>query len=150
MKVFIRTVLVFFVVLEAFIGTWASVAPLSFFEDGPLPGMAWVRLFPPYNEHLVRDFGGMNLAMAVVFAVAAVRLTPVLVRTATGSFLMFSVPHTIFHTIHLEHFTPADAVVQTTGLIVMTLLLVVVFAAAGSGYMETWGKRPVKSGGAAR
>jgi hypothetical protein len=149
MRTFIRVSLVLFVVIEAFIGIWASAAPRSFFDAGPVPGLPWVRLFPPYNEHLVRDFGGMNLAMAVVFAVAATKLTPVLVRTATGAFFLFSVPHTIFHTIHLEHFTPVDAVVQTTGLIVLTLLLVVVFAAAGSGYMDTWG-RPAKSGAAAR
>jgi hypothetical protein len=147
MRTFVRIALVAFVVMEAFIGVWASVAPQSFFDNGPVPGLPWVRLFPPYNEHLVRDFGGLNMAMAVVFAVAAVKLTPVLVRTATGGFFLFSVPHTVYHTIHLEHFSPADAVVQTTGLIVVTLLLVAVFAAAGSGYMGTWA---AKSGGAGR
>lgn len=149
MRTFVRSVLAFFVVMLGFIGVWASLAPLSFYEYGPVPGLPWVRLFPPYNEHLVRDFGGMNMAMAVVFAVAAVKLTPVLVRTATGAYLLFSVPHTVFHTIHLEHFTPVDAAVQTTGLIVLTLLLVVVFAVAGSGYMNTWGT-PARPGAAGR
>jgi hypothetical protein len=131
MKALVRVVLGFFAVVEGFIGVWASLAPVSFYEEGPVPGLGWVRLFPPYNEHLVRDFGGMSLAFAAVFAVAAIKLTPVLVRTVTGAFFLFSVPHTIFHTIHLEHFTRSDAVVQTTGLVVMTLLLVILFAAAG-------------------
>ncbi|MET0234919.1 MAG: hypothetical protein ABW224_09800 [Kibdelosporangium sp.] len=131
MKNLVRGVLIFFAALEAFLGVWASVGPLSFYEDGPLPGLGWVRLFPPYNEHLVRDFGGLNLAIAAIFVVAAITLTPLLVRTVSAAFLLFSVPHTIFHTIHLEHFTPADAVVQTTGLVVTILLQVIVFVAAG-------------------
>ena len=147
MRGLVRGGLVAVGVMEAFIGVWASVAPRAFFDQGPVPGLAWVRLFPPYNEHLVRDFGGLNMAMAVVFAVAAVRLTPVLVRTATGGFLLFSVPHTVYHTIHLEHFGPVDAVVQTTGLVVVTLVLLAVFIAAGSGYMDGWA---AKSGGAGR
>lgn len=131
MKASVRVILGFFAAVEGFIGVWASLAPFSFYEQGPVPGLGWVRLFPPYNEHLVRDFGGMSLAFAAVFVVAAIKPTPVLVRTATGAFFLFSVPHTIFHTIHLEHFTPSDAVVQTTGLVVMTLLLMILFAAAG-------------------
>jgi hypothetical protein len=131
MKALVRVILGFFAAIEGFIGVWASLAPVSFYEQGPVPGLGWVRLFPPYNEHLVRDFGGMSLAFAAVFVVAAIKLTPVPVRTATGAFFLFSVPHTIFHTIHLEHFTPSDAVVQTTGLVVMTLLLMILFVAAG-------------------
>lgn len=127
----VRGILILFAVIQGFIGVWASLAPESFYDDGPVPGLGWVRLFPPYNEHLVRDFGGMNLTVMVLFIVAAVQLTPLLVRLASGAYFLFAVPHTIFHTIHLEHFTPADAVIQTTGLIVTTLLLVIVFAAAG-------------------
>jgi hypothetical protein len=131
MRNLVRGVLILFAVIQGFIGVWASLAPESFYQDGPLPGLGWVQLFPPYNEHLVRDFGGMNLTVTVLFIVAAVQLTPLLVRLAAGAYFLFAVPHTIFHTIHLEHFTPADAVIQTTGLIVTTLLLVIVFAAAG-------------------
>lgn len=32
-----------------------------------------------------------------------------------AALVLFAVPHTVFHTIHLEHFTPVDAIVQTTG-----------------------------------
>jgi hypothetical protein len=131
MRNLVRGIFIVFAVIQGIIGVWASIGPASFFDDGPLPGLGWVRLFPPYNEHLVRDFGGMNLTVTVLFIVAAVKLTPLLVRLAAGGYFLFALPHTIYHTIHLEHFTPTDAVIQTTGLYVMTLLLVIAFAAAG-------------------
>jgi nucleoside-diphosphate-sugar epimerase len=56
-----------------------------------------VALLPAYNEHLVRDFGGMNLAMAVVFGVAAVTLDRRLAATALVAYLVFAVPHLAFH-----------------------------------------------------
>jgi hypothetical protein len=48
-------------------GAWPAGWPRSFYDDFPWPGHPWVAPLGAYNEHLLRDFGGMNLAMAVVF-----------------------------------------------------------------------------------
>ena len=37
---------------------------------------------PPYNEHLTRDVGSLNLALTIVLAAAAVTLSIPLVRAA--------------------------------------------------------------------
>ena len=44
------------------VGLWALLVPRSFYDDFPLPGRAWVSTLGPYNEHLVRDVGALNLA----------------------------------------------------------------------------------------
>jgi hypothetical protein len=63
----LRAGLLLYLVVTALVGIWASLWPRGFYHDFPWPGHAWVAPLPAYNEHLVRDFGGMNLAMAVVF-----------------------------------------------------------------------------------
>ena len=56
------------------VGVWALLAPQSFYDDFPGGGRSWVSVFPPYNEHLVRDVGGLNLALAVLLVFAAIIL----------------------------------------------------------------------------
>jgi hypothetical protein len=121
-KTWTRVLLSAFIVMEAVIGFWATLAPRSFFDDGPIPGSGWASLLPPYNEHAMRDFGGLSLSMTVVLVVAAVKLTPLLVRTSMAAMLVFAVPHTIFHVVHLEHFSATAAVAQTT-LLVLTVVV---------------------------
>jgi hypothetical protein len=59
-------------VVQGVVGVWALLAPASFYARFPVSGHAWVAQLPPYNEHLVRDFGALNLALAVPLAAAAV------------------------------------------------------------------------------
>ncbi|MEV8435870.1 hypothetical protein AB0425_00720 [Actinosynnema sp. NPDC051121] len=80
---------------------WAVVSPAGFFSTFPTPDHAWVRLFPPYNEHLVRDFG-LALAQFVPVAVVCVkRPEPVLARAVLIGSLLFSVPHLVYHELHV-------------------------------------------------
>jgi hypothetical protein len=54
------------------VGVWATFVPRSFYDDFPGFGRHWVQVDGPYNEHLVRDFGAVNLALAVVTITAAI------------------------------------------------------------------------------
>ena len=53
---------------------WALPFPRSFYDDFPAPGWGWVSTLGPYNEHLVRDYGAMNLALGVLLVSAAIFL----------------------------------------------------------------------------
>src|SRR3712207_7201681 len=53
-------------------GLWALLLPRVFYEDFPLPGREWVSTLGPYNEHLIRDYGALNLALAVLLVSAAI------------------------------------------------------------------------------
>ena len=103
-----RVVLALLAATAAQLGLWATFAPRSFYEDFPGGGRNWVAIDGPYNEHLVRDFGGLNLALAFVLVVALVHMTPVLVRTAAIASLLFAVPHFVHHARHLDVFTSSS------------------------------------------
>jgi hypothetical protein len=114
--VWLRAGLIFYVAVGLLVGAWAAAWPRSFYDDFPWPGHPWVGPLPAYNEHLIRDFGGMNLALAVVFAVAAATLDRRLAGTALVAYLIFAAPHLAFHLNHMEPFGTIDAITQTAAL----------------------------------
>jgi hypothetical protein len=53
----------------------------------------------PYNEHLVRDVGALNLALGVLLATAALLLERRLVQVSLIAYLVYAVPHFAFHLV---------------------------------------------------
>ncbi|MEJ2867053.1 hypothetical protein WCD74_04705 [Actinomycetospora sp. OC33-EN08] len=124
-----RVLLAVLAALQGVIGVWALLAPQGFYDRFPYGGTPWVALLPPYNEHLVRDHGAGTLALGVVLAFAAWWPGRRLVIAAVVSFLVFAVPHAVFHTLHLEHFPVLDAVGQQGAFLLEILLAVAVLVA---------------------
>jgi hypothetical protein len=81
-----------------------------------------VAMLPPYNQHLMTDLGGLNLALALVLGVAAVSLDRLLVRAVLGGYLLYAVPHLVFHSTPLAGFGTFAATVQTTLQVIVALL----------------------------
>jgi len=98
------------------VGAWALAAPRSFYDDFPGGGRSWVSAVGPYNEHLVRDVGGLNLALAVLLLAAAVLLERRLVFVALAVYLVNAVPHFVFHVTHMDELSTGDQVAQTVSL----------------------------------
>jgi hypothetical protein len=122
----VRVLLVVLAASQIVTGGWALFLPQSFYDDFPAGGTPWVALLPPYNEHLVRDAGAGMLALAVALALAAWWLDRRVVITAVAAFLTFTVPHAVFHSLHLEHFPLVDAVAQQVGFVAEIALAVAV------------------------
>jgi hypothetical protein len=97
-------------------GVWALLWPRPFYDTFPLPGHPWQAFHPAYNEHLVRDFGALNLVIALLFGVAAYTMDVLMVRTALVGYLIFAVPHLIFHLNHLHGLATVDAVAEVVSL----------------------------------
>ena len=127
-RTLLRVGLLVLAAIQAIVGVWALAAPQAFYDGFPLPGNPWVALLPPYNEHLVRDVGGLNLALAVVLGAAARTLDRRMVRVALLALAVFAVPHTAFHAGHLAGFPPADAVAQTVGTVLHLITVAGLFA----------------------
>ncbi|MBW4718606.1 hypothetical protein [Saccharothrix obliqua] len=121
---FLRIGLWFLTATQVGVGGWALFAPRGFYDGFPAPGHHWVAMFPPFNEHLVRDFGSLNLGFAVALAFAAVTANRLLVQVVLVSYLTFAVPHMVFHLGHLDHMPVIDQVGN-----VVTLALAVVLPA---------------------
>ena len=109
------------------VGLWAAFAPQSFYDDFPGSGRVWVAVDGPYNEHLVRDVGALNLALAVVAIVAFVSLSRAAVAAAGGAWLVYGLPHLVYHLRHLDVLEDSDqlAVAFTLSLNVLVAALVV-------------------------
>ncbi len=106
--------------IQATDGLYALLAPRSFYDDFPL-GRGWVEALPAYNEHLVRDVGGLFLATAVVLIAAAIWLDRRLVLVACVSFLAFAIPHTTWHFFNLGPYDTFDTVANVIALTFMVV-----------------------------
>ena len=82
------------------VGVQAEFFPRSFYDDFPF-GRGWVALDGRYNEHLIRDVGALNLALLVLTIGALVVGTRAIARVAAASWLVYSVPHLVYHLRHL-------------------------------------------------
>ncbi len=104
------------------IGAWALIAPRSFYDDFPGLGRAWVSADGPFNEHLVRDVGALNLAVAAVFVVAMVRLGRELVTIAGVVALVWGLPHAVYHLLNTDVLETSDVVASLFGLVTFAVL----------------------------
>jgi hypothetical protein len=111
------------------VGVWAQGFPRSFYDDFPGMGRVWVAVDGPYNEHLVRDVGGLNLALAFVAILALVTGSVAVARAAGGAALIFGVPHLLYHATHLDPFDTGDVVALLLSLTIAALAGLLALAA---------------------
>ena len=121
-----RAILIYLTLSGLLVGVWATFFPQSFYDDFPGSGRVWVAVDGPYNEHLVRDVGSLNLALAVAAIVAFVTLSRAAVIAAGGAWLAYGLPHLVYHLRHLDVLDDADqlAVAFTLSLNVLVAALV--------------------------
>ncbi|MFE3023188.1 hypothetical protein [Nocardia tengchongensis] len=81
-------------------GLWAVFAPESFYDSYPGFGLRWVRVDGPYNHHLVADVGAFFLALGAISAAALYYRDSVIARIAGLAWLVFGVPHFLYHAFH--------------------------------------------------
>ncbi len=105
----IRTVLAALGLVQLVDGLYALLAPHAFYSDFPL-GRGWVAALPAYNEHLVRDVGGLFLATGLVLVAAAWFYERRLAIIACASYLLFAIPHAIYHFLNLGPYSTGDAI----------------------------------------
>lgn len=108
------------------VGMWATFAPRSFYDDFPGGDRAWVAADGPFNEHLVRDFGATNLAIGVLTIAAFIWLTRTLVVTAGLAWVVYGVPHLVYHLRHLDVYDTGDKIANAVLLTLAPLAGIVV------------------------
>ena len=125
----VRAALAALLVVALPVGLWATVSPRSFYDEFPGAGRTWVAADGPYNEHLVRDFGSLNLALAAVTLVAVLTLARPVVLAAAAAWLLYSLPHLVYHVRHRGVYDTTDQVLNITALTLALVLPVVVLVA---------------------
>lgn len=109
------------------------IDPKGFYDDFPTGASAWVSALPPYNEHLIRDFGSAGMGLAILAGLAAWWMDRRLVQAAAISLFFGSLFHAIFHGTTFEHYSTGDNIVSFGGLVLQTILpLGILYLATGS------------------
>lgn len=103
------------------LGIWAAIAPQSFYDSFPGLGRSWVSVDGPYNEHLIRDVGALNLALAAVLVAALITLSKELVTVAAVAALAWGIPHFLYHAFNTEPLSTGDNVLSLGALALASL-----------------------------
>jgi len=109
-----QVLLIVLALSAALVGFWATFAARSFYDSFPGAGHHWVSMDGPFNTHLVRDVGGLYLSLLVITVCAVWH--PSLARITGGAWLVFSIPHLIYHATHLSMFSTADKIANVVSL----------------------------------
>ena len=113
----------YLVVSGVVVGAWAQFFPQAFYDSFPGLGRSWVSVDGPFNGHLIRDVGGLYLALTIVTIIAALTKTRETVLAASLGWLVAQVPHFTYHMIHLRVY---PSMVDKVGNVITLALLVLV------------------------
>jgi hypothetical protein len=122
----VRVALVAQAITTVAVGAWAAFAPRGFYDDFPGGGRTWVSADGPYNEHLVRDVGELNLALTLIMVVAAVTLGRELVTAVSAGTLVYQGLHFVYHLRHLDVYDTGDQVGAVVAFVLAIALPVLV------------------------
>jgi len=117
-----RIALAYLALVSLEIGVWAQFAPRSFYDHFPGLGRSWVGVNGPYNEHLVRDVGGLNLGLAAVLIVAFITLSRPTIIAASAASLLYGIPHLVYHIANTDGLSNGDIAISLGGLALFAVL----------------------------
>jgi hypothetical protein len=118
----VRTGLFVVGVPAAVTGGWALLAPRSFYDDFPGSGKAWIAAYGPFDEHLVRDVGGLMLAISLATLIAAILMDRRLIAVIVSASLVYDASHLAFHASERGGLSTRDYAVNVILLAVIVLI----------------------------
>ncbi len=124
------------------VAAWALCAPASFYRSFPGGGRSWISVEGPFNEHLVRDVGGLNLTLVVLTVAALWVRQPTVTRVAAMAWLPFAVPHAIYHLAHVGDLPSWFDKIAVSGSLAMTAVLALILAFSPSPARTSASGRP--------
>lgn len=111
-----RLALGYLAVSSGYVAVWILLAPQGFYDAFPTGPAEWVSPLPPYNEHLLRDFGAAGLGLTVLAVLAAVWMERRLIQATAAAFFVSALPHLAYHLTTTERYSTADNVQSVVGL----------------------------------
>jgi hypothetical protein len=89
-------------ILGAYVGLWAAFFPESFYDAFPGLGLTWISADGPFNEHLIRDVGGLYLGLTAASVGAIFSRTAAPGRVVGLGWAVFGAIHYGYHLLHLQ------------------------------------------------
>ncbi|PPJ23115.1 hypothetical protein C5E45_29175 [Nocardia nova] len=102
------------------VGVWAVLLPEPWFRSFPGFGLNWVGSDGPYNHHLATDVGAFFLGFGALSLAALYYRDSMVARVAGIGWLVFGIPHLIYHVAHKPEQMGGDN--YAVSLIAATLL----------------------------
>ncbi len=127
----VRAILVLLALPQLATASWAYFAPRSWHETFPGFGRVWVAGTGPFNEHATKDVGLGLGVLAILLLIAAWRMERGLVRSALVVWLVFHVPHFVYHAMTTEVLDTVDNVLNLGTLAVSIALPVALLMITG-------------------
>jgi hypothetical protein len=127
---------------QAAAGLWALVSPRGWYDDFPGFGRVWISPLGAYNDHFAVDVGAGLLALSVLLIAAAIRPERTLVRVSLVVWLVFAIPHLVFHASATDRLESFDNIANLTALalaVVVPILLLVLSGRRTRGGMRMGG-----------
>jgi hypothetical protein len=122
-----RILLALLAALAAYVGVWGAAFPSAFYSAFPGFGLTWISVDGPFNEHLIRDVGGLYLGFGCAAVAAAVVKGATAGRVLAVGWTVFCVIHFAYHLAHLDGSAldiVGDVVSLGLSLVVGVLLIV--------------------------
>ncbi len=126
----LRVLMLLLAIPNVVTGLWAVASPQHWYDNFPGWAPQLVAALPPYNEHLATDAGAGLLATGVVMGLAAVWLRRDVIITAAFGYLVFSLPHFVWHLTN-----PSDALTTSENTVNDVSLAA---AVVGAGVVLMW------------
>ena len=127
----IRIGLAYMAVAMGVVAVSILLAPRGFYDGFPGPE-SWVAALPPYNEHLLRDFGSAGLGLAILAGLAAWWLDRRLVQATAIVLFVGNLPHAVYHATETGALSLAGNLGTVGGLFLQALLpLGILYLATG-------------------
>lgn len=111
-----RVALALLVASGLFVGGWAQLSPRGFYANFPGLDRVWLTPLGPFNEHLVRDVGALDLALAALAGWAFVRPWPERVRAVGVVWSVWGILHLAYHLSTLDMFPTLENVLSIGSL----------------------------------
>ena len=118
----IRSVLALVAIGSGLVSAWILLAPHDFFANFPAGPSEWVSPLPPFNEHLLRDYGAATLGLSVLAGTAAVLMDRRVVQVALVALFFGGAPHLAYHLTTTESYSTGDNVMSLLALALQSLL----------------------------
>lgn len=130
------------------LGLWLLADQRGFYETFPGGGLQWASSYGPYNAHLLVDAGALFAALGALLLTAAWRMDKSIVRIALVAYLIFQLPHFVFHFGADEALPEGESLASTlilAGTVSFVLLLLVL---TGRQRRDQHRRAAVRPGGA--
>lgn len=128
------------------IGSWALLDTHGWFDSFPGAGHHWLAAYGAYNAHLAVDVGATFSALGALLLLAAVWMEKRVVQAALIAYLVYAVPHLVYHLGADDTLPTGDRITSDASLVLSVVAPLVLLWTVGRADTAAPAARPAGDG----